>query len=498
MLYLRLIEQMSDICPLVAGRSGSEASVNRKMGQATRTTKLLLELGARAEGGANTGKRAYLEETAKLLDRARAFYMAFFLAHPNKLAERVSYFSEHHQEERERLISPNELLTWTEFQTVETAEHPHPLPDWNFSRAFPKFPVVYRRSVIKDAIGRVRSYLSNLANWHPSGKKLGKPGLPGSSNHPTLYEGAFSLELDGLDIRKTFVRLKVYDGKGWTWVNYPVKYSRYFEQRRTEPGWEQQSPKLILRQRAAELHVCQTKEIKAKKVKESKRDPDLVTVAVDLNVKNLAVITVRLRETIIQTVFVTDHGLDQHRYGHLKRIAKKQWQAGKPVKGERSNQQLWRHVRRQNRDAAHKVARAIANVCAKYPGCVLLFERLRKIAPKGGSKTHRLNRKQANHLRGQINQITREKAYTQAVVTLEVNPWQTSQRCSRCGARGERFSLRAGRREKTRGGKLFRCLTCGYEANADHNASVNLHHSFYGELCWHRKPKSTQGSGHSP
>ncbi len=468
------------------------------MGQASRTTKLSLDLSKRSQGGANTGKRAYLEETARLLNEARAFYVAFFLAHPDKLAERVKYFSEKFGEERERLISPNELLTWTEFQTVETTEHPHALPDWNFSQAFPDFPFVYRRSVIKDAIGKVRSYLSNLANWHTSGKKRGKPGLPGASNHPTLYEGAFSLELDGLDLRKTFVRLKVYTGASWTWANYPVKYSRYFEQRRTESGWEQQSPKLILRQKSAELHVSQTKEIKAKKVLESKRDPDLVTVAVDLNVKQLAVITVRQAGIIRESVFVTDHGLDQHRYQHLKQIAKKQWKSGKPVKGERSNQQLWQHVRRQNRDAAHKVARAIANVCAKYPGTVLIFERLRKITPKGGSKTHRLNRKQANQLRGQINQITREKVYAQGVVTVEVNPWQTSQRCSRCGARGERFSIRAGRREKMRGGKLFRCLTCGYEAQADHNASVNLHHSFYGELCWQRKPKSTKGSGHSP
>jgi len=468
------------------------------MGQASRTTKLLLDLSNRSQGGANGEKRAALAETAKLLDVARAFYVAFFLAQTEKVTERVSYFSQPHQAMRERLLSADTLLTWTEFQTVETAEHPHPLPEWNFSQEFPHFPFVYRRSVIKDAIGRVRSYLSNLANWQQSGKKRGKPGLPGTSNHPTLYEGAFSLQLDGLDLRKTFVRLKVYDGKAWIWINYPVKYSRYFEQRRTEPEWEQQSPKLILRKTSAELHVSQTKEIKAKKVRESKRDPDLVTVAVDLNVKNLAVITVRRRETIIETVFVTDHGLDQARFRHLKRIAKKQWQSGTPVKGERSNQQLWRHVRRQNRDAAHKVARALANVCAKYPGCVLVFERLRKIAPKGGSKTHRLNRKQANHLRGQINQITREKVYAQGVVTVEVNPWQTSQRCSRCGAQGERFSLRAGRREKTRGGKLFRCLTCGYEANADHNASVNLHHSFYREYCWHRKPKSTRGSGHSP
>ena len=74
-------------------------------------------------------------------------------------------------------------------------------------------PFVFRRSVIKDAIGKVRSYLSHLANWQQSGKKRGKPGLPGAVNHPTLYEGTCSLELDRLDLRKTFVRLKVYKGK---------------------------------------------------------------------------------------------------------------------------------------------------------------------------------------------------------------------------------------------------------------------------------------------
>ncbi len=123
------------------------------MGQATRTTKLLLDLSARGEGGANTSKRTYLEETVKILDAARAFYLAFFLAHPDKLTERVLYFSEEHQEERERLLSPNELLTWAETLTVVTRKHPHPLPSYNFSSQFPDFPFIYRRSVIKDAIG---------------------------------------------------------------------------------------------------------------------------------------------------------------------------------------------------------------------------------------------------------------------------------------------------------------------------------------------------------
>jgi len=459
------------------------------MGQAIRTTKLLLDLGQRTYGGANPGKRAYLEATVQVLDAARAFYVAFFLAHPDKLSERVRYFSHKHHEERERLISADQLLTWAEFQTVATAEHPEPLAAWNFSQAFPDFPFIYRRAVIKDAIGKARAYLANLSNWQKTGKQKGKPGLPRASNHPTFYEGAFSLELAGLDLRQSFVHLKVYTGERWTWANYPVKYSRYFEQRRTEQDWEQQSPKLVLGRKEASLHFPQTKEIKAKKVKESKRDADLVTVAIDLNVKNLAVITVRQNGKVIETLFVRDQGLDQHRYRHLRRISTKQWLSGKPVKGERSNMQLWQHTRRMNTDAAHQTARAIARVCARYPGCVLLFERLRKIKARGQSKSRRLNRKQANQLRGQINQLAREKAFAQGTVTIEVNPHGTSQYCSHCGAKGERFSLRGGVRVKERGGKLFSCSACGYEVHADWNASVNVHHSFYGEYHWHPPPK---------
>lgn len=472
--------------------------VKQPMGQATRTTKLLLDLGDRKARAANTAKCAYLQATVTILDAARAFYVAFFLAHQVKLSERIPNFSEQHHHIQERLLTANELLTWAEFQTVATKEHPHPLPDWNFSARFPDFPFIYRRSVIKDAIGKVRSYLSNFANWQQSGRKKGKPGRPGASNHPTLYEEAFSLELAGGDLRESFVRVKIYTGERWTWVNYPVRYSRYFERRRTEAGWEQQSPKLVLRRRSAELHVPQTRQIKARKVKESKSDPDVVTVAVDLNVKNLAAITVRQHHRIIETVFVRDNGLDQHRYRHAKRVNKKQWQSGTPIKGERSNVQIWQHVRCMNVDAAHKTARAIARVCAKYPGCVLLFERLRKIEARGGSRSRRLNRKQANQLRGQINRLAKEKAYAQAVVTVETNPHGTSQYCSRCGARGERFSFRGGQRVKERGGKLFSCPVCGYEAHADFNAAVNVHHSFFNELHWQRPSKPGSSGGRSP
>jgi putative transposase len=454
------------------------------MGQTARTTKLLLDLSTRDQGGTNPGKREHLTETVSILNAARRFYLDFFLAHPDKLMERVEVISKKTGEVREQVLSADHLLTWAEFQTVETPDHPTPLPDWNFSYAFPGLPNRYRRSVIKDVIGKARGYLTTLLKWQNSGKKKGKPGIPTASNHPTLYAGTFTLELDALDVRKGFIRLKVYTGEAWMWVHYPTVYNRYFDRRRAEPGWETASPTLILSKRSAAIHFVQSKTIKARKIVESKRDPDLVTVAVDLNVKQLAVITVRQHGVVKTIRFVSDHGLDQHRYQHLKRVAKKQCQSGKAVKGERSNQQLWAHVRRQNRDYAHKTARAIVEVCEKYPGCVLVFERLRKINAKGASKSRRLNRKHANQLKGKINQFAKEKAYAIGVVSVEVNPHGTSQYCSRCGCLGVRFTYRAGQRITGKGGKLFACSACHYECHADFNASVNVHHSFFREFHW--------------
>ena len=63
------------------------------MGQAARTTKLLLDLSIREQGGANSNKRAYLDATVDILNAARRFYLDFLLAHPDKLRERVTVIS---------------------------------------------------------------------------------------------------------------------------------------------------------------------------------------------------------------------------------------------------------------------------------------------------------------------------------------------------------------------------------------------------------------------
>ena len=81
------------------------------MGQAERTTKLLLDFSEKEKGGANRSKRAARAATSELLNQARGFYLDFFLAHPAKLFERVHMVNQETGEVREALISADKLLS---------------------------------------------------------------------------------------------------------------------------------------------------------------------------------------------------------------------------------------------------------------------------------------------------------------------------------------------------------------------------------------------------
>src|SRR5215470_5288564 len=130
-----------------------------------------------------------------------------------------------------------------------------------------------------------------------------------------------------------------------------------------------------------------------------------------------------------------------------------------------------------------RLSRSVSSI----PVACCWFPRLRQMKPGAMSQSRRLNRKQANQLKGKIRDGAQEKAYAVGVVSCEVNAHGTSQYCCRCGARGERFSRSGQSCTVHRGGKLFRCPVCGYEAQADFNASVNVHHSFWKE--WHWQPR---------
>src|SRR5260221_8958683 len=100
-----------------------------------------------------------------------------------------------------------------------------------------------------------------------------------------------------------------------------------------------------------------------------------------------------------------------------------------------------------------------------------------------------MNRRQANQLRGKINHYSKDKAYAVcSTVTVEVNPHGTSQYCSRCGAKGERFSYRGGKRIREKWGNFVCCPLFQYVGNARFNAPVDVHRSVYRQ--WHSQPRT--------
>jgi IS605 OrfB family transposase len=151
---------------------------------------------------------------------------------------------------------------------------------------------------------------------------------------------------------------------------------------------------------------------------------------------------------------------------------------------------------------AHLVSREIIEIAKELGVDVIIIEQLRKFRNrKQESRSKKFNRKFTYWLKGKLEFNLRYKALEHGILVKSVNPAFTSQICNKCGGFGERFSKNS----------LFRCFYCGYLANADFNASVNLHQVFWetfplprrsGSVCHfryhnHKRKKKDKKVAHS-
>ena len=140
-------------------------------------------------------------------------------------------------------------------------------------------------------------------------------------------------------------------------------------------------------------------------------------------------------------------------------------------------------------DRSRKVAAAIIKFALNldksgdYPPADLLFmEKLSGLIPDA-ERSRGINKALVNFQRGKIVDELTQMCDDLGLKLWEVHPYGTSQVCSRCGALGRRYRPS---REGIKFGpveKLFACPDCGYRANSDHNASVNLHR-VYAKPSW--------------
>jgi IS605 OrfB family transposase len=342
------------------------------------------------------------------------------------------------------------------------------LKNWEFQRA--RCDALYQRRLLQ----RSTTPSTDGVGVSPRSSKKGNPPKPPTArNFPTFYSGTIKLEL--LDIKNQFVRLKVYDGSKWVWKNYPVKIGKKQLEQLNDTSWSMQSPTLVSKatKRGIEwyLHIPLAKKVSLKPIKEQKKEnPNLTTLAVDLGLRHLAVVTVRKNGEIVKTSFFRGENVSAHRLQHLYKVFRKQKRSGKPIHGEKSNQELWRHIKATNTDVAHNITQKIVKVAQQFEVKVIVIEHLHKFQPfRGEKRSKKLNRKLTYWLKGKIEEQLRYKAFEHGILVKSVSPAFTSKICNKCGGFGERFSS----------GSLFRCFYCGYVANADFNASVNLHKVFW-------------------
>jgi IS605 OrfB family transposase len=142
------------------------------------------------------------------------------------------------------------------------------------------------------------------------------------------------------------------------------------------------------------------------------------------------------------------------------------------AKGSKSAQ---RHLKklsgklfRQRRDHDHVLSQRIVQHAT--PGCTLVLENLTNIGESSkigrGKKDKNVESKRRLHSWSfaQFHSFLAYKAEARGMQVVKVDPRHTSQTCSRCS-----YQARNNRRSQS----LFLCRQCGYQLNADLNASKN-------------------------
>lgn len=231
-------------------------------------------------------------------------------------------------------------------------------------------------------------------------------------------------------------------------------------------------------------------------------DAPLVTCAVDLGLRHLGAATVRKQDRIVRARILRE--ADEPGRGprlpairdHKAALKEARSKRGKPIAGQKSCIELQEHVDKMAEDRFKRGARRIVRFAYENHCDLIILENLAGFVPDA-ERERGANRRLLEWNRGNLVKWVKMLANDAGMRVVEVDARYTSQLCSHCdcGAMGARFSAvrdpvtkKGGQLKFERGGKMFACPQCGYMANADHNASVNLHKRFYGELPGVRQP----------
>lgn len=282
------------------------------------------------------------------------------------------------------------------------------LPKYSFDRKFYKFPSYLRRGAIMEAIGKVSSYMSSLANWNadPKGKAPAKPKA--GNVYPCLYRDNMYVQKDTYE-----AQIKVFIRNTWDWLTVAFRKSDadYILRRCAER--KQCAPTLMKRghQWFLDFPFEENINLNNTDIKEQ------IAVAVDLGINSSATVSVmRSDGTIIDRRFLK-LSIEQDSLNHAVNRIKKAQQ-----NGNYKTPRLWVKAKGINKDIAAKTAQFIIDAAILYSADVIVFERLDRSGKKRGSKKQRLHLWKSQT----VQRIVTDKAHRLSMRVIHICAWGTS------------------------------------------------------------------------
>lgn len=303
-------------------------------------------------------------------------------------------------------LNSNQRINYVERLTHTTKDNPNPKHD--FDTKFYKMPSYLRRCAISEAVGKVSSYHSNLANWEE--KPVGMaPSYPKAGYvYPSMYRDNMFIQTDTYK-----AQIKVYVRNTWDWITVDLRKSDMDYIARHCKSRKQCAP--TLQKRGKEWFLDFPFEENVKLCDTVVYDQTIV--AVDLGIITAATISVmRSDDTILGRHFCKLSKETDHLTHSVNRIKKAQQH------GNSKTPRLWAKSKGINHDIAVKTANYIMDVAILYNADVIVFEHLDRKGKVQGTKKQRLKLWRSQ----EVQAIVTNKAHRLGMRISRICAWGTS------------------------------------------------------------------------
>ena len=297
-------------------------------------------------------------------------------------------------------VNKIEALT---IRTKNNTDPEYPFEDYN--KAFYKFPSYLRRSAISEALGKVSSYKSNLANWEfdPKGKKPSKPRA--GNLYPCLYKDNMYQRNSDYE-----AKIKVRIRNTWDWLTVSLKKSDVDYIIKHCHSLKECAPSLQKKGREWFLNFPFEEKVSLNTVPIKKQ----IIAAVDLGVNSACVVSVMKPDgTVIGRKFLKLPRENDCLIHSMNRIKKAQ------QNGATRTPRLWAKTKGISEDIAVKTANFIVKTAHDYNVNTIIFEHLDF---RNKSKAQRLQHWKANR----VQSIVTHKAHRLGIRVSRVNAYNTS------------------------------------------------------------------------